>query len=250
MIITRCWYCDSFLPKDEAFLAQGSSKGRLFCEECKEEFELQREETKATYISHKVEVTLERAIRIIEKQQTLSLRMDQYKDAFEVVAEFYRQDSTRFDSAHEVATCIELIKNEIKVKTQYRIGRKRVDFLLPDKKVVLEIDGNMHKFKVGKDSQRDIFILNELNKDDKGWEIIRIPTSLIEKDISKLVYTIDRLYKERQELRRKYNGFIPSYYSRSNRMAHIAALNGIISDKEIDAMKKDTLTDEEYLAMK
>ncbi len=42
--------------------------------------------------------------------------------------------------------CIELLRSQIKVKTQQRIGRKRVDFILPDMKVVLEIDGRAPSF--------------------------------------------------------------------------------------------------------
>lgn len=246
MNVERCWQCGNFTAIDTSKLAKGSSKGRRFCSECVDKFEEERSDVKNKYIELKVLVTLERALRIIERQQTISLIMDNYYDAYQIVSEFFISDSKKFDSAHEVATCIELLRNKIKVKAQYAIGRKKVDFLLPDLKVALEIDGGMHRFKVGKDSQRDTFILNELNKNEKGWEIIRIPTSLVEKDVTKLVPTIKILYKEKQNLRRKYNGFIPTYYSRTNKMAQIEALNGILPEREIEEMKKETLCKEEY----
>lgn len=250
MQIVTCWHCGEFLAADTTVIAAGSSGGRKFCPECKELFETKREETKRKYIQYKVEVTIERALRLIEKQDSCSFRMDEYYDASAVVTDLFRKDSTKFDSAHEVIACIELIRNLIKTKTQQRIGRKKVDFLLPDLKVVLEIDGNLHDFKIGKDSQRDIFILNELNKDDKGWEIIRIPTSLIEKDITKLVPSIKVLYKKRQELRRKYNGFIPPYYSRHNKIAQVEALKGASDDFELKELEKDVLREEEINSKK
>lgn len=245
MQIVRCWQCGEFITKDVSELAKGSSKGRLFCPECKNLFEKTREDTKQEYIRLKTLVTLERAMRIIEKQARLNVNTDDYFEPFEVVSEFLKKDSTKFESAHEIVACMELLRNEVHVKAQQSVGRKRIDFILPDLKVALEIDGGLHKFQIGKDSQRDIYVLNELNKNEKGWEIVRIPTSMIEKDITKLMPAIKAIYKEKQELRRKYNGFIPSYYSRSNKMAHIAALNGILSDKELDVLTKETLSSEE-----
>lgn len=247
MKITRCWYCGEFTTTDEALVAKGSSRGRLFCLDCKGKFESKRTANKELYIAQKVEVTLERAIRILEKQQNLKFDFDLYYEPFIVVSDFFRKDPLKFESAHEIAACVELLRNEIKVKTQQNVGRKRVDFILTDLKVALEIDGGLHRFSIGKDSQRDVFILNELNKDEKGWEIVRIPTSFIEQDISKLVPAIKTMYSEKQKLRRKYNGFIPSGYSKSNKMAHLSALNGVLPDYEIETMVKDTVSEEEFL---
>ena len=245
MKIRRCWYCDGYTTTDVGQVAKGSSKGRIFCPDCKEKFEAERAENKRLYIAQKVEVTLERAIRILEKQQNLKFDFDLYYEPFVVVSDFFRKDPLKFESAHEVVACVELLRNEIKVKTQQRVGRKRIDFILTDLKVALEIDGGLHRFSIGKDSQRDVFILNELNKDGKGWEIVRIPTSFIEQDVSKLVPAIKTMYSEKQKLRRKYNGFIPTGYSKSNKMAHLSALNGVLPDYEVEEMIKDTILEEE-----
>ncbi|EKA0857757.1 hypothetical protein ONF04_003030, partial [Listeria monocytogenes] len=89
--------------------------------------------------------------------------------------------------------------------------------------------------------------LNTLNKSEHGWEIIRIPTRFIEQNIRRLVPAIKALYKERQELRNKHNGFIPSYYSRTNKMSHISAIKGVASDNEIEVMEQEVLDGTEDL---
>ncbi|MBC1230538.1 DUF559 domain-containing protein [Listeria booriae] len=241
MQLVRCWECNGYISREAAVHFRELSGGRNLCVECQQQYRQKIEQTKQEYIGYKIEVTLERAIHLIEKQEKCSMRMEEYLDAYEAVSEFFRNDSNKFDSAHEVMACIELLRNGVKVQAQQKIGRKRVDFILPDLKVVLEIDGGLHRFKVGKDSERDVFILNTLNKDDSGWEIIRIPTKLIGVNIRQLLPAIKALYKERQDLRKRHDGFIPSYYSRTNRMAHVSALKGVFPNHEIEDMEHDTL---------
>ncbi|HFQ6077827.1 TPA: endonuclease domain-containing protein [Listeria monocytogenes] len=247
MNLVRCWECGQYISQEASVHFRDLSGGRNLCVECQHKYRQKIEEKKKEYIAHKIEATLERAIHLIEKQEQCSMKMEEYLDPYNTVAQFYRNDSSKFDSAHEVMACIELLRSQIKVKTQQRIGRKRVDFILPDMKVVLEIDGGHHRFRIGKDSERDVFILNTLNKSEHGWEIIRIPTRFIEQNIRRLVPAIKALYKERQELRNKHNGFIPSYYSRTNKMSHISAIKGVASDNEIEVMEQEVLDGTEDL---
>ncbi|KRN03210.1 hypothetical protein FD00_GL000552 [Liquorilactobacillus mali KCTC 3596 = DSM 20444] len=123
---------------------------------------------------------------------------------------------------------IELVHERIKSKTQFKIGRRRVDFLIPSLHVALEIDGKLHEFKVVKDSNREIEIMKNLNKQMGGsWEVIRIPTKYIETNIKQLGKAIAALYNSRQSERKKNNGFLPTNWSKTNKIAQINALSNI-----------------------
>ena len=204
-----CWGCDipirSYSPKPQL---------RAFCPDCKTEYETTKEKTLKEYIRLKTIVMHERAIRFIEKQ---GCNISLYKDPAEVVLEYALAAPEKFGSSHEMMAAMELIRNEIKVKLQHKINRHRVDFFIPDMKVVLEVDGYMHDFRELKDSKRDVTILDELGK---GWEVVRIPTKHIEANLKQLIPAIKAVYKEKQELRRKHGGFIPTYFSKNERAHH------------------------------
>lgn len=219
----ECWHCNELIVSKSRF-----SKNRIFHEGCFEEYEKLKEETKNEYIRLKIEVMYERALRMMEKQDNIIMK--DYKDASEVVRDLARSNPNKFDSSHEMIAAIELINNRVKTKVQYSVGRKKIDMLLPDLKVALEIDGHLHQFRIGKDSERDIEIMNTLNKEDKGWEVIRIPTKFIENNVIKLIPAVKQLYRERQKLRKENGGFIPSYYSRHNLSAQLKVLESV-SDK-------------------
>ena len=78
---------------------------------------------------------------------------------------------------------------------QYKIDRYQVDFLIPDYHIVLEIDGDRHGLKKGKDSVRDENIKYILGAD---WEIIRIPTELLKKNAMKLPLAIEKVLSFRE----------------------------------------------------
>jgi very-short-patch-repair endonuclease len=209
-----CWNCGipiaTIINKPHA---------RLFCPECKEEYESTKENNLKKYIKLKTEIMFERALRMLEKQ---FVNMYNYIDAAEVVRNFALEHPERFGSSHEMVAAMELIRQEIKIKTQHKILNHRVDFLLPDLKVILEIDGYMHQHRKIKDSKRDIKIRNELGHD---WEIVRIPTKYIEQNITALLEAIKGVYKYKQEIRSKNNGVIPDWYS-DREKNHYAKLLG------------------------
>jgi very-short-patch-repair endonuclease len=115
----------------------------------------------------------------------------------------------KFDSAHEIVAAVILIHNEVRTKTQYKVGAYRVDFYLPELKIVLEIDGERHRHKKQHDNERDIFIRKELGSDH---EIIRVKTERIEENAELLVEAIKSIKEERQELRKKNFGCLPTWY--------------------------------------
>ena len=117
-----------------------------------------------------------------------------------------------FQSTEEIMVALELIKCGIKVYHQVRIRQYTADFVLPDDKVVLEIDGAVFHTKDTKnyESHRDDIINLSFGLD---WEVIRISSSSINKNITKLYPAIKAIQKQRKILREKNKGILPKSYS-------------------------------------
>ncbi|WP_010078422.1 DUF559 domain-containing protein [Liquorilactobacillus mali] len=217
-----CWYCGKMVALDEF----GDPSERAFHFSCFLKYETERDKTLEEYLRLKSKVSFERALRKIERQSGLNIN-DYYDDA-SAVEEFIDENPHKFDSSDEIMAAIELVHERIKSKTQFKIGRRRVDFLIPSLHVALEIDGKLHEFKVVKDSNREIEIMKNLNKQMGGsWEVIRIPTKYIETNIKQLGKAIAALYNSRQSERKKNNGFLPTNWSKTNKIAQINALSNI-----------------------
>lgn len=220
MNILTCWYCGHEIPSSVAYHSQ-----RSFHPDCLIKFQTERDKQLEDYLRLKMKVMFERALREMEKQD--DVYVTKYYDEAQLVREMALNNVNKFQSSDEMMAAMELVRKRVKTKVQYHIGHRRVDFLLPELHVALEIDGALHRFKINKDSQREIEIMDDLKKLGGNWEIIRVPTDLIEKNLTKLVPAIKALYKVRQELRAKNGGFLPSYWSRTNRIAQIDALMGV-----------------------
>lgn len=73
---------------------------------------------------------------------------------------------------------------------QYHIGRYRVDFALPDKHVIIELDGHeYHKTK----KQRTADARRERNLQELGWRVIRFTGTEIYQDAQDCVEQVKRL---------------------------------------------------------
>lgn len=183
---------------------------RVFCETCGHEFTKEKERIKEEYINLKIKTLFERAVGNLEKQE---LDIYKYEEAIKAVEEYAIENSEKFDSSYEMIAAIILIKNRIEVKMQYKIGRYRVDFYLPDYECILEIDGERHSAKQVHDSKRDVKIRELLGNE---WEIIRIPTKYLDENAKMLAKAVIELKKDKQRIRAKNQGIIPSYYSKRN----------------------------------
>lgn len=84
---------------------------------------------------------------------------------------------------------IELIKNGYSIIPQQKIGKYKVDFLIPKEKIVVEVDGELyHKNDFKKNREAEIQIILGFD-----WKIIHIPAEKIRKDIKKLNLIICKL---------------------------------------------------------
>jgi very-short-patch-repair endonuclease len=177
---------------------------RNFCDECLIEKKKEHDDKVLQYLQLKNELALERAItRFEEHRDGIHKFNEYYKPAIEAVNEFMKENPETLASTEEIITAIALIAEEIHIKCQYKIGKYRVDFLLPELKAVLEIDGYYHKGAELKDTKRDLKILSMLGE---GWEIIRIPTEWVNRAPCQLVDIIFNEYHRKREYRKYIGG--------------------------------------------
>lgn len=165
---------------------------RCYCKECLKVEEEKTAEEHKLYVKLKKREMFRKAVKLLEDQHT---DMYDYKESIEVVKDFLEGNPDKFDSSYEVLTAIILVHNRIYAKMQYKVGKYQVDFLLPDKFTVLEIDGERHKHKRDYDSVRDREIKKLLGS---HWEIIRIPTERLDADAKKIPEAIDKVLKYRE----------------------------------------------------
>lgn len=164
---------------------------RCYCDKCYEKHAREMEQQSEIWLRLKRVRMFETALDKMERQD---IDFAKYEEAIKTVEQFNLDNPDKFDSAAEIITAIMLIHNHIKVKTQYKIAGYQVDFLLPDNKIVLEIDGVTHKLKVVKDTIRDDVIKHQLGQ---GWRIVRIPADNIYKKAEKLIDGINAVINYR-----------------------------------------------------
>lgn len=102
-----------------------------------------------------------------------------------------------FQSTEEIMAAIELIQCGYKVHHQVKVYEYSVDFVIPELKVALEIDGRLFhgKDKREKEGLRDEVICSKLGE---GWELIRIDTENINRNVTRLVPAIRAVKKSRK----------------------------------------------------
>lgn len=217
--MSKCWLCENegteYYLVSEFYTDEYGTKHaigtkpckRKYCKDCYETAMQKHKSEQEEYARLKKALMYERALRSFESQD---VDIYEYKEAFEAVQDLSTTNPDKFDSSEEMIAAAILIYNHIETKVHYKVGRYEVDFLLPELKVALEIDGDRHKNRSLFDSERDIVIRGILGTD---WEIIRIPTNYIDSNAKELPNAIESLYNNKKELRAKNNGFIPDWFS-------------------------------------
>lgn len=97
-----------------------------------------------------------------------------------------------YGSIPEAMVAIELIKLGYSIIPQQKIGRYKVDFALPNEKLIIEVDGGLYHSDA--DPDRDNYIKLCIGLD---WEIIHIPAEWVSKDIRRLQKAIREVQKRR-----------------------------------------------------
>jgi very-short-patch-repair endonuclease len=117
-----------------------------------------------------------------------------------------------FQSANEVLAAAELLRSKINARHQVKMGRWRVDFILPDLKVVLEIDSDYHNDKKRKESDqlKDAAIIANLGPE---WEMVRMRDKHLRDNLKQLLPAIKGVIEERKKARTSNKGQLPKRFS-------------------------------------
>ena len=92
---------------------------------------------------------------------------------------------------------MELIRRKDKAHHQVKVYNYVVDFVLPEMKVILEIDGKLYH---GKEKKQYETIRDELicEKFGEEWELIRIDTENINTNVTRLLSAINAVLRRRK----------------------------------------------------
>ena len=99
-------------------------------------------------------------------------------DAFQRSIDLARTKIRRYESADEVLAAIVLIYYGYKVLFQQKIGRYVADFVLPDEKLIVEVDGKPFHSDARKELERDNAISLRMGI---GWQVVHIATDELRK---------------------------------------------------------------------
>lgn len=182
------------------------------CKDCKTLQYMSDKLIKEEEDNYKKEQKLDKAIKRIEKQAPTKIK--EYNKAIEIVKKNLNKDRW-FDSTEEIMVALELLRRKIKVKHQVKMGIYRLDFVLPDEKIVLEVDGTIfhtERTKEKEDVRDNVIILNL----GPSWEVVRITDELINQNIRRLLPAIRAVRDKRQKIRKANNGMLPDWYSKRN----------------------------------
>lgn len=206
MLEQVCWKCGKPIPKD-----QFDGQTRRYCEKCHGEYTEDLKPIVAQYSVFKNRIMFERAMRIMEKS---CADMTRFKKCAIAVMKHSRDNPEQYLSADEMIAAVVLLEAGYDIRMNFAVGHYRVDILIPDLYVCLEIDGERHKHSHAADGKRDVEIRAKLGK---AWEVIRIPVKYIEDQPEKLPEAVKAMYDNIKAIREKNNGLLPESYSKRER---------------------------------
>lgn len=232
----KCWECGNDIEVstenynnpyhlktyDKEWNARKNIYKREYCNECRLMHDKKIREYKKMHQEIGAKLMIERAIRIMEKQ---NIDLYEYKDAVHAIEKSYMENLERFRSAEEIVATIILIQHETKVKNNFKIGRYTADIYIQSLTCIVEIDGFMHgneEVKL-KDGNKDIYIRQLLGRE---WEVVRIPTKYIHEKAENLISAIIELKSKMMLLRQENNGLLPYNFSKSMDAVYRKILKG------------------------
>lgn len=176
------YYIPCELCGREIWRTQFSIKRTYICDYCKtkeqrrkKELQRQKEWEETKDIKTKHDIRFEKAVAVIKDQ------VKNFKD-YESAIKIAWTACEKYGSIPEAVVAIELIRLGYKIIPQQKIGRYIADFVIPDKKLVIEVDGKtFHGGAIN--AKRENTIQLSLGV---SWTIIHIPAEDIVKDIQKL----------------------------------------------------------------
>ena len=197
----ECQYCGQ-----EVKTFSYSANKKYSCEECKDKNKISVKMEQEENIFDKKEEKLKTAVKRISEVADIN----KYEKAINLIHKNLH-NAGWFQSTEEIMVGIELIKCGEKIKHQVKIGKYCVDFAIPSKKLVIEVDGTIFHPKSlrGKEYERDEYIKYMQGHD---WQIVHISDTDINTNVTKLGKAIISLQRGRQAMLDKY-GYVPKWYS-------------------------------------
>ncbi len=167
------------------------------CQECRRELVILEHQTRLDADSDKKLKKLKTAIKRISDKTDIK----PYKNAIEWVEKNLYKNGW-FQSTEEIMTALELIRRNVQAHHQVRVYDYFVDFVLPDYKVILEIDGKLFH---GNDRAEKEYIRDEViaGKFGDEWEVVHIDAENINMNITKLIPAIKAVLKKRHKRKNK-----------------------------------------------
>ena len=104
----------------------------------------------------------------------------------------------KFSSLQEAMVAIQLEKQNIKYESQKVINGKTVDFLLPELKIILEIDGELYHTDENQEFLRDRQIMRGIGE---KYEIVHIEADSVPRYTWNLKESLPYIVEERKEQR-------------------------------------------------
>lgn len=163
------------------------------CPDCRSEVIRQQREASTEKNVSKKERKLEQAIKRISRVTDIV----PYNRAIDYVRN-HLDRSGWFQSTEEIMVALELLRRGISANHQVKVFNYTVDFVLNDLKVILEIDGSIYH---GKEHEKYQTMRDEVIrwKFGEGWEVVRIKTDYINKNVTKLVPAIKGVLNYRKK---------------------------------------------------
>lgn len=160
--------------------------GFNLCDLCKKEMSKKIKQLNLPNVDNiktKSEIRFENAVEEIKNQVK---DFSKYEKAIDIA----RQRKDKYGSIPEAMVAIELIKLGYKIIPQQKIHKYKPDFIIPNEKIVIEVDGAAFHSK--ENIEREMILQMSLGFD---WTIIHIPAEKIRKNIKKVNCIIDTFNK-------------------------------------------------------
>lgn len=170
LYIIPCEKCGCAIKK-----YQYSNTREYFCDNCKKS------------INKKYNAKLKALESMSDIRTEYEKRFDKALEYFDIekyskAIELAETKSEVYASISEVIMAILLLHNGIRVVPQQQIGRYRVDFLLPDLKKIIEVDGKPYHSDKRAELEREAYINSHIGFE---WRIIHIDSEKV-KDIKRM----------------------------------------------------------------
>lgn len=136
-------------------------------------------------IQTKAEIKFDKAVqKIFEKRDD--------KEKYSKAIRLAKTRCELYGSIPEIFVAIELLHQGYKIIPQQKVAKYRLDFVIPDKRVVIEVDGKIFHSDQAKEAEKDFVVKNNLGAE---WRILHIPTDYITKDMMKVAKYFRKVLK-------------------------------------------------------